>query len=115
MGRFKTSVLQLAGFYMCVTLFPQLFCVTFCGMYSGELQQAQRVLQLCGKGRGGAVASEASEGALCEIVTLCACELLHVACRDERLGADAGSQGVYGFTYSPSHQSFVMLLQWPCV
>jgi hypothetical protein len=28
-------------------------------MYSGELQQAQRVLALCGKSRGGAVASEA--------------------------------------------------------
>ncbi len=33
-------------------------CADNANMYSGELQHAQRVLALCGKGRGGATASE---------------------------------------------------------
>lgn len=44
-------------------------------MYAGDHDQALRVLTLCGKSKSGVVASE----------------LLHVACRDERLGADAVS------------------------
>jgi hypothetical protein len=59
MGRSKTSVLQLAGFYMYPELFPALCFCHGLSMYSGELQQALRVLALCGKGRGGATASEA--------------------------------------------------------
>ncbi len=82
-------------------------------MFSGEQQQALRVLTLCGKGRSGAVASEEvlrACGILCGIVMLGACELLHVACRDERLGADAGSQQVYGLFYLKRNYS----LSPPC-
>jgi hypothetical protein len=94
MGRSKTTVLQLAGYYMYIVPIPRCIFVTLPCWYSGELPQAQRVLALCGKGRGSATASETCAAAAacfdhCENVTLCSCELLHVACRDERLGADA--------------------------
>jgi hypothetical protein len=45
---------------------------------------------------------------------LCACELLHVACRDERLGADAGSKEIYGLFPPKRNYSLSFPLQLPC-